>query len=196
MARRLFVAFVALSACLIGGCSDGESNDPKPSSGTADAPQAVDGDQDSSMGDKSAAPTLPDGAQEDTLEGAKAFIRHYVDLLNYAANTGNVTSLRAAARGCDGCRKYEELYESTYQNGGYMREPGWHASDMFAAVQGDGSTGVLVTIQAPRMRYRLNRNTEEKIGRRDVYKLRFEVARRSDEWVVTFFGLQTEADDL
>ncbi|UPK76769.1 DUF6318 family protein [Nocardioidaceae bacterium SCSIO 66511] len=186
MAGRRSLALIALLGCVLAGCSDAASDDPAPT--PTESPTSSERDVIASV------PTLPPAARKDTLKGAEAFIRHYIELLNYAANTGDVRALHRAARGCGGCRKYETLYRDTYARGGYMKEPGWQPSEVFAAVQGDGSVGVLTTVRAPRMRFKLRAGAEEKVGKQDTYKLRFELRSFSGRWVVTDFGQQEEID--
>lgn len=49
-------------------------------------------------------PDLPAAGQEGTLEGAEAFVRHYIDLLNYASGTGDTKALAEVSdRECGGC---------------------------------------------------------------------------------------------
>ncbi len=37
-------------------------------------------------------PTMPAQAKEDSPEGAAAFVKHYIDVFNYASNTGDVAA--------------------------------------------------------------------------------------------------------
>jgi hypothetical protein len=68
----------------------------------------------------SAPPERPQGAQGLTLAAAELFIRHYIDLMNYAAKTGDTALLRDISNpGCAGCAKYFGSVEKVNeQNGG------------------------------------------------------------------------------
>lgn len=194
MATRSLTALL-LVVCLIGACTD----DPATPDEDAPPTSTASGEDRSTspVEDGGSEPSFPDDAAVDSLKGAEAFVRHYIDLLNYAANTGDIRALqRVSSRECSGCKTYEDLYRATYENGGYMREPGWTPTDLFAADEGAGSVGVLVTVRAPRMRYKLSADSKEKFGAADVYKLRFGVSRRSGAWVVNDFDLQVGIDDL
>ncbi|WP_332662819.1 DUF6318 family protein, partial [Aeromicrobium sp.] len=60
-------------------------------------------------------PTMPAQAKEDTPEGAAAFVKHYIDVFNYASNTGDVEELsRLSSPDCKGCQSYITLYRDTY----------------------------------------------------------------------------------
>lgn len=189
----LRLAAVALLACVVGGCADRfDVSESRETSGHTDDARRTGPESRSSPQEGHPEPFLTEAARAHSLRGAEAFARYYIELLNYAANTGDVGRLRGAAHDCSGCTKYEELYRQVYERGGYMEEPGWRPVDVFAVNEGATSAGVLVTVRAPRMRYKLSKNAEEKIGARDVYKLRFELSRRGGEWAVTDFGTQTE----
>ncbi len=71
-------------------------------------------------------PTMPAQAKEDTPEGAAAFVKHYIDVFNYASNTGDVEELsRLSSPDCEGCQSYIKLYRDTYKAGGYFKGSDW-----------------------------------------------------------------------
>lgn len=58
-------------------------------------------------------PERPKVADELTLSAAEAFVRHYIDLLNYASATGDsVPLLSASDGGCRQCRVYAKYVEN------------------------------------------------------------------------------------
>jgi len=70
-------------------------------------------------GTPTGAPVLPEEAKENTKVGAVAFVRHYVDLINYAQATGDVEALAAVeADSCKSCVLGREFFESVYAMGG------------------------------------------------------------------------------
>ena len=76
-------------------------------------------------------PTMPAQAKEDTPEGAAAFVKHYIDVFNYASNTGDVEELsRLSSPDCEGCQSYIKLYRDTYKAGGYFKDFGLDVSDV------------------------------------------------------------------
>ncbi len=85
------------------------------------------------------APALPELAEDDSPAGAEAFARHYIEVLNYTALTGDTALLEElSADDCSGCIKYIELYKSTYENGGYFTGGEWTVE----AVSVDFSAGM------------------------------------------------------
>ncbi len=75
-------------------------------------------------------PTMPAQAKEDTPEGAAAFVKHYIDVFNYAASTGDVEELsRLSSPKCEGCQSYIKLYRDTYKAGGYFKGSDWKLGD-------------------------------------------------------------------
>jgi hypothetical protein len=74
---------------------------------------------------------MPAQASEDSPEGAAAFVKHYVDVFNYAAATGDVDELsELSSPDCEGCQKYIDLYRDTYEAGGYFRGGDWKIGDV------------------------------------------------------------------
>jgi hypothetical protein len=73
-----------------------------------------------------AAPTLPPEARGTSMASAKAFVRHYVSLVNHAVTSGSLDELKnAAAPGCDSCDAVIDRVEHVYEAGGYIRSDGW-----------------------------------------------------------------------
>ena len=181
MAGRRSLALIALLGCILAGCSDAASDDPTTT--PTESPTSSERDVIASV------PTLPPAARKDTLKGAEAFIRHYIELRNYASNTGDTKEFRAASDSCSGCDKYAQLYEKTYAKGGFIRSAGWRTVAAQAFDQRT-SVAVLVTAAAPRMSFKRTAEDTKEIGRGGRYKLRFELKQHHGRWVVTEFGVQ------
>src|SRR5215207_5804042 len=98
-----FGGILLVTLLLVGSCSSPEPKEPKPSP-SSPAPTAT-------------APTMPAQAEENTPEGAAAFVKHYIDVFNYASNTGDVRELRRLSPSCEACEKYAAKFESIYQQG-------------------------------------------------------------------------------
>lgn len=99
---------------LLGACSSEPTPlEPEPSRSVTSAPTAT-------------PPPMPDQAEQDSPEGAAAFVKHYVDVFNYAAATGDVEELsRLSSPDCEGCQSYIDLYRKTYEDGGYFKGGEW-----------------------------------------------------------------------
>lgn len=128
-----FGGIVCAVALTLGACSsDPAPREPSPSaSSTSASPTAT-------------PPTMPPQASEDSLEGAAAFVKHYVDVFNYAAATGDVAELRSISKGCKSCGRYasdfERLEESERPNGA-----AWTLGDVSVA-SGNSGRQVAATI--------------------------------------------------
>lgn len=78
-------------------------------------------------------PEMPDAAKGTDEDAAIAFAKHYIDVLAYAANTGDTDYLREISDpDCQGCNEYIELYEETYENGGFYRREAWRSTEISA----------------------------------------------------------------
>ena len=76
---RVVAALLAL--VVVAGCGgDPEPKEPKSVPTASTTPTAT-------------PPTMPAQAKENSPEGAAAFVKHYIDVFNYASNTGDVTEL-------------------------------------------------------------------------------------------------------
>jgi len=129
--RRAVAAMVVggLVGGVVGGCSDESDGDvvatpvtpasPTPTPSTTSTPSPT--EPSGSDSPDPVEPSLPAAAEGDSVRSAKAFVRHYIELLNYAMTTGDTGRLREAADGCGGCDAYAELYEDDYADGGYYR---------------------------------------------------------------------------
>lgn len=134
-------------------------------------------------------PSIPAAAQASGRAGAEAFVRYYIDLLNYAANTGDTTALRNVATNCGGCADYAQLYETTYEAGGWFHDPGWRPFGLLSRREGNHVT-VVLQVNAPAVTYLKRHGGEPKRGQAEVYSLRFEVRRSGDQWIATRFAGQ------
>lgn len=72
------------------------------------------------------APTMPAEAEGPSRAAAKAFVRHYVELMNHATATGNTAPLRSASdQSCTSCSAVIERIEAVYSAGGSIESDGW-----------------------------------------------------------------------
>jgi hypothetical protein len=99
-----FGGIVLLALLAVGACSsDPEPKEPKPSA-TSATPTV-------------SAPTMPASAKKDTPSGAANFVRHYIGLVNYAANTGDVRPMLAISSKCKPCQSYASAFEEEPADG-------------------------------------------------------------------------------
>lgn len=72
------------------------------------------------------APTLPAEAKGTTEASAEAFVRHYIDVTNYAMATGDTAALRAVSgSSCVSCQGVIDRIDSVYGAGGSIESGGW-----------------------------------------------------------------------
>jgi hypothetical protein len=69
---------------------------------------------------------MPSAAQGTSAKAAKAFVRYWVSLLNYAGATGDSGGLKAAsASKCSECHAVIDTIEKVHAAGGYFKGDGW-----------------------------------------------------------------------
>ena len=157
--RTIIAAAMFSFALALVGCSDPQ---PKEPDGPTATPTQV-------------APTLPEAATEDSEEGAVVFVKHYIELLNYAANTGDVKPLREASDpNCEGCTSYADYYVSVYEQGDTIVGINWLPSKSAASKI---RNGFAVTIDV---------DAKEPANKAVVYHLYFEVSSVSEPHVILF----------
>ena len=131
-------------------------------------------------------PALPAAAKAPGTEGAGAFGRYYIRLLNYASQTGDIEGLRSAANHCDGCRMYEQLFSETYSRGGSFTGNLWSPYAV-TVTSADREYVVLALVKAARGRYKPHADAQARPLKADRYSLRFAVERTGGAWSITSF---------
>lgn len=97
----VLLASTLLAALLLSGCT-GDEPDPPASSSTSTSPTETPVD---TARPTLTAPALPDAATVGDAAGAEAFVRHWIDLLNYAYATGDAEPVKAVSdAGCEACQ--------------------------------------------------------------------------------------------
>ncbi|WP_332644255.1 DUF6318 family protein [Aeromicrobium sp.] len=173
---RLVVASSLL--VLIAGCTDPEPKEPKPT--TSAAPTAT-------------APTMPAQAKENTPEGASAFVAHYIEVFNYAAQTGDVSELsQLSSPKCDGCQNYINLYRDTYAEGGFFKDSDWKISDLDVTF-GEGRVLVFGSVSSPPGTYAESSSATPQPGNPEDSDLTFVLTMKSGAWTLDTLELQAES---
>lgn len=168
----VLAALLTLGACT----SDPEPKEPKRTA-TSATPTAT-------------PPTMPAQAKEDTPEGAAAFVKHYIDVFNYAASTGDVEELsRLSSPDCKGCQSYIKLYRDTYKAGGYFKDSDWKAAKLELEL-GGAETYASTTIRSGGGTYKKSASEPEKKSTRDTTDVTFAVSGVSDQRLITQLALR------
>lgn len=109
---------VALGAIWLSGC-DSDAAAPPPMETSTRSPSAT-------PSPTPTAPTLPAEAKGTTEASAEAFVRHYIDVLNYAGRSGDTAALSAlSADTCESCLNIISRIDNVYAAGGSIEGDGW-----------------------------------------------------------------------
>jgi hypothetical protein len=122
-----FISLLAGLACAasLAGCDSNPSPAPLPSESPPSASPSATGTPSPTP------PAMPDAAKGTGEKSAKAFVRYYIDALNFATSTGDTTKVRAASvPACMSCDSMLDKIETVYRDGGYFRGAGWTITDI------------------------------------------------------------------
>jgi hypothetical protein len=148
--KRAILALACLGAVLITGCtSNPEASHPSPQPTTPAASTTATRATTPPAGP----PERPAAAEGLTLAAAEAFYRHYVDLMNYASQTGDTAPLLAASEsGCERCKEYADFVAKINEaNGGLSgdyRERVKEVSELVRGSSGRVGGSALVSVGA------------------------------------------------
>jgi hypothetical protein len=99
---------------------------------------------DSPSSQPSAAPALPSDAENETPDGAIAFVAHWIDVFNFSVSTGELTALRELnGPACKGCDIYEGIVAKA--NSGAAEVRGFRWSPGKAHLSNERQLEVIVT---------------------------------------------------
>lgn len=171
---------VAAAGLLFAGCSDEpvpQEPDPTPTS-AAPSPTLT-------------PPVLPEEAKADTSSGAANFVMHWVKTQDYAALTGDTRPLSSISTpDCAPCGRFVELYESTYERGGFFAESERELTDLSVRASDDGDV-VLVraTNELSPGVSKDDENAEVVAVDGEVNDITYRVERDRDRWVMAAMAL-------
>lgn len=108
----VLTAWLCLMLVALVACDDNSDASPPPTAGsTSPTP--------SPTPSRPAPPTLPPAAKALTVESADRFVRYYLQLLDYAKVSHDLTPLRAwSDKGCLGCKELIDGYSRDFAAGG------------------------------------------------------------------------------
>lgn len=179
--RRLGLAcaaLIALSAC------GGEPTPIEPKARATESGAAPSADPTSTL----KPPTLPAAAKRNDETGAANFVAYWVKVSNYAALTGDTALLQQISdQTCEGCRRYVELYEKTYEAGGYFRG-GTQTLNSVTAEKGATEVFFLCELETSAGTYRRTRQSDPAITKSETSRAVFAVKRAGSSWRVTQIG--------
>ncbi|WP_413250012.1 DUF6318 family protein [Sinomonas flava] len=123
--RYALPALLLSGSLLVSGCGGGASAGPSPTEGPSSEAATADPRPTPASSTAPArnvpVPALPEAAKQNTREGFEAFVRHYIDLLDYAYQTGDTKpALAAAASDCTMCNTITGDVTKTYAAGKWI----------------------------------------------------------------------------
>jgi hypothetical protein len=138
---------------------------------------------------------MPKMAERNDATGAANFVLYWVKVSNYAALTGDTQLLRdISAPNCSGCNRYIELYEKTYEAGGYFKGSNWHLGAPQVEHAG-GRFQVFSHVTAPAGTYKSSRGKPAQKAARENSNMVFEVGQTEGQRTLTQLVLRSEWSD-
>jgi hypothetical protein len=134
-------AGAALIALLLTSACGGDSSaSPTPSPSRSPSPTAT--------STTPTPPALPAAAKKNTKAGAIAFVRHYVEVLNYAQESGDVEAIRElSSTACETCKSVAGVISDLYERGGTVKG-GERTVGRHVAQRGSGGWLVLLRVRS------------------------------------------------
>ncbi len=132
-------------------------------------------------------PPLPAAAKAPTRAGAEAFVRYYIDLLNYAGATGDTDAFLAAAEGCNSCRGLARNFQRTYQRGGFYKTRGWLVNALFASQQAGTAFTAVAEVRETAITWRETSGSRLRRLPPGTVNLRFSLFRERSRWFIREF---------
>lgn len=168
-------ACAVVAALMIGGCDDSEPDDQTESTtSTSGSPSAS----------ASKGPSMPAKATESDSNGAKAYVDHYIDIINYAADTGDTEQLRAAAKDCEYCQQFPAIYDDMYSNGGSFDGKPYELKGI-EVEDGSSTVRAVATVETRRAAtFQMAKDAKRQKPESQTLRWRFELRPTDDGWQI------------
>ena len=183
--RAFAVGLVTACTIAVAGCS--ADPDDQPTEATPSSPTPTD-DQTKPPGNQVTEPTLPADAEGSSIRSAKAFVGYYIDLLNYASVTGDTKAFdQVAAPACRLCADYSNLFDSIWDDGGFLRSDGMSIERLGVTFTDSRSTALSLVVRAARTRLKESAQEEPSVAPPKRIYFAIEIAQAAASWRVTRF---------
>ena len=161
-------------------------------SSCTDEPQPIEPSASPSAKPTTTAPPLPESARKNTPAGAANFVKHWIEVSNYSAQTGDTKQLRTISEpDCDGCNAYIELYEATYSKGGYFKGGDRRIGEVDMEI-GKDEVYVRGELHADEGSYRKTETAHERTSKPEVTPVVFATRFANTRWRMTQVGLDSK----
>ena len=187
---RTSVARLAIAAalcCTAAACSAeaGPRTAPSPTASPSPLPTTSPTTEPTTDPTQPVEPTLPAAAKASTRAGAEAFVRYYIQLVNYAGRTGDTAEMKRRAAGCTSCTNLAGAFQETYAQGGEYTTQGWQIQSQFTTPDSRGNWVSLLEVRQARIVWVRKAGAEPERFPAKRLNLRFEIERHGGGWFVS-----------
>jgi hypothetical protein len=110
-------------------------------------------------------------------------VRYYVELLNYAFISGDVSTLRRMSTSdCSGCQEYVVLINDLYSSGGFYAGNGWQVERVIATARPSEQLVFTITGKILKARYRNSSTDDVQVARTEPLVFSMGVERGGASW--------------
>jgi hypothetical protein len=133
-----------------------------------------------------APPTLPAEANGTSEAAAKAFVRHYINVLNYAGPAGDADAVRDLSdESCAACSAIADFIQEVEEDGGAIEGDGWRVQGLRVVSATRAETVVDVETLVAEQRVRTSRDAKERTFTGGNRLKTFWLAFDGSTWTVT-----------
>jgi Family of unknown function (DUF6318) len=173
------LAGLLLSGGLV-GCDSNPSPAPLPSASSTPTTSQ-------SASPSATPPTLPAAAKGTSAKAAKAFVRYYIDAVNFALRSGDTTALTmASGRSCSSCASVAESIAEVYRSGGKFVGRGWRVTRIKPVAGQPPSKPIMQTgifVYPQNKVASADARPQHRNGGKNL--MIFSLRRRADSWIVS-----------
>jgi hypothetical protein len=146
MRRAIGAAVTSAVCCLALGSCSSQAGTATPARDSTSSPRTASVSPDTSR--RPTEPVMPALAKQHSTAGAKAFIRHYIAVINYAfARTDPSPLLRISASDCASCKQLIAISARLERNGGEQVGGEWSATTIRSSARDGDNRYFIVDAQ-------------------------------------------------
>lgn len=121
------------------------------------------------------------------MASAEAFMRHYIDLMNYASQTGSTQPMMTASDpGCERCKEYADFAKKVNEaNGGLSGDYVERVKEVSQLTRGaEGRVGGLALVTIGSYTTRITPTASPEVSKPENYRERFVLTPSGSNWVM------------